>query len=284
MLRPHLFLCLLLLFLPSPRTLADDQEASSTESRLRDALRNTMLQLQDAQGQVATLQATQTQSDQQNAALKAQVDSLNTQIKALNDKALADQSISEKKLADLTQQNQQLIDEMVDTLSIQINLLNKPGTDAKGTLDKSIADMKTKNPDLTKALDQYGTDIQLWKTGYDQYVQLANNTEAARARLAAEAAILQRTVEDREMKNLQLYDTANEILTRYQNFGLGDALEAREPFVGLTRARLQELVQDYKDKIQSEKVKMGQPPVLIGQGPAAAPAVSAAHPASASIP
>jgi chromosome segregation ATPase len=283
MLRP--LFCLLIVLSPFARAVADDQEAASNESRLRDALRNTMLQLQDAQGQVATLQATQAQSDQQNTALKAQVDTLNTQIKSLNDKALADQSISEKKLSDLTAQNQQLVGEMVDTLSIQINLLNKQGTDAKGTLDKSIADMKSKNPDLTKALDQYGTDIQLWTTGYNEYVALANKTEAARAQLAAEAAVLQRTVEDREMKNMQLYDTANEILTRYKNFSLGDALAAKEPFVGVTRAHLQELVQDYKDKIDSEKVKMGQPPPAMERVPApAGSAVSVAKPANASVP
>jgi len=270
MLRQPLLLLIPLFLGPiflGPRGLADDQP-SSTETRLREALRSTMQQLQDSQGQIATLQATQAQSDQDKAALQAKVDALGAQVKTLTDKAIADQAASDKIIADLKQGNQDLVTEMVDTLTIQINLLNKSGTDDKGTLEKSIADMKSKTPDTTKALDQYGSDIQLWKTGYDQYVQFANQTEAARAKLAVEAILLRRLVDDREAKNLELYTTAGEILTRYEKFSLGDALAAKEPFVGLTRVKLQELVQDYKDKLLTEKISIGQPPSMIAQGPA----------------
>ena len=149
--------------------------------------------------------------------------------------------------------------EMVDTLSVQINMLNKAGTDDKATLEKSIADMKSKNSDLEKALTQYDSDIQLWKAGYYQYVQYATQTEAARAKLAAQDIMLRRLVDDREAKNLLLYKTADEILTRYEKFSLGDALGAKEPFVGVTRVKLQEFVQDYKDKIDDEKIKIGEP-------------------------
>jgi chromosome segregation ATPase len=242
-------------------------EPSSTESRLRDALRNTMLQLRDAQGQAATLQAAQDESDKEKAALQAKVDALNIQIKALSDKATADQADSEKTIADLKQHNSDLVTEMVDTLTIQINLLNKAGTDDKTTLQKSITDLKTKNPDLAKAIDQYGSDIQLWKTGYDQYVQFANQTEAARAQLAVQVIMLHRLVDDREAKNLELYNTGSEILTRYEKFSLGDALSAKEPFVGVTRVKLQELVQDYKDKLLVNKLRIGQAPAVIAQGP-----------------
>lgn len=243
----------------------DANAQATTESRLRDALRSTMQQLQDAQGQIATLQATQAQSDLDKTALQTKLDGLTAQIKSLNEKAIADQAASDKKIADLTQGSHDLITEMVDTLTIQINLLNKAGTDDKSTLDKSVADMKMKNPDVAKALDQYGSDIQLWKTGYDQYVQFSNQTEAARAKLAAEAIMLHRLVDDREAKNLVLYTTANEILTRYEKFSLGDALAAKEPFAGLTRVKLQEQVQDYKDKLLTEKLSIGQPPAIITQ-------------------
>jgi hypothetical protein len=44
-------------------------------------------------------------------------------------------------------------------------------------------------------------------------------------------------------------------LDRYEKFGLGDALTAREPFVGLTKVKFQNLVQDYQDKLSDQKVK-----------------------------
>ena len=63
------------------------------------------------------------------------------------------------------------------------------------------------------------------------------------------------TVADREAKNRELYRLANEILTRYEKFGLGDALAAREPFTGITRTKLENLVQDYSDKIADARVQ-----------------------------
>ena len=281
-------LVLLILIAPFPAP-AQDATQASTESRLRDALRSTMQQLQDAQGQVATLQASQAQSDKDNADLKARIDTLTGQIKTLVDQAAADKAASQTTIANLKQGNQDLVTEMVDTLSIQINLLNKQGTDDKATLDKSIADMTTKNPDLTKALDQYGADIKLWKTGYYQYVDYSAQMEAARNKSMAAAIMLQRLVDDRETKNLALYNTACEILDRYEKYSLGEALLAKEPFTGVTRVKLQEQVQDYKDKVLSEKVKIGQPPAMIAQSSStvssalAAPAMPAAPPKPANI-
>jgi len=226
-----------------------------------------MLQLRDAQTQVATLQETQAESDKEKADMSAKIDALNGQIKALGDQAASDKASSEKTIADLKQGRVDLATQMVNALSTQINSLNKPSPNDKAALDKAIAAMKSQNPDLAKQLDQYDTDIQLWATGYNQYVQLATKTEAARATLAVQAIMLQRVVEDRETKNLELFKTGNEILERYEKFSLGDALSAKEPFVGITRVKLQEFVQDYKDKLVAQKVAIGQAPMVAIQQP-----------------
>jgi hypothetical protein len=52
-----------------------------------------------------------------------------------------------------------------------------------------------------------------------------------------------------------LFKTANEILTRYEKFALGEALLAKEPFTGIARVKLESQVQDYQDKIADERVK-----------------------------
>jgi hypothetical protein len=74
-------------------------------------------------------------------------------------------------------------------------------------------------------------------------------------------------VADRETKNLELFKTGNEILDRYEKFSLGDALGAKEPFIGITRVKLQEFVQDYKDKLTAQKVAIGQAPTVAMQAP-----------------
>jgi chromosome segregation ATPase len=223
------FIALVMLNLLSPSVgRADDAAAqATTESRLRDALRNTMQQLQDAQGQVATLQATQAQSDKDNADLKAKVDALNAQIASLI----------------------------------------KQSADDKAASDKAISDLKSQNADLTTQIAKLNDALAAWEKDDKQYVQLAKDKEAARAQLAIQVILQQRTIDDRETKNLALYNLGNEILTRYEKFSLGDALGAKEPFTGLTRVKLQELVQDYKDKISDQRVTPGQIPSML---PAAA--------------
>jgi chromosome segregation ATPase len=235
--RLFLFATLALSLLLPRLAAAQDAGQETTESRLRDALRNTMLQLRDQQGQVATLQAAQAQSDKDKADLQAKVDALTAQVAAIT----------------------------------------KQSADDKATSDKTIADLKSQNADLTTQIGKLNDALAAWEKDDKQYVQLAKDKEAARAMLAGQVIMLQRLVDDRETKNLALFNLANEILTRYEKYGLGEALTAKEPFTGLTRVKLQELVQDYQDKILDQQVTPGQPATT---PPRLKPA--AAQPASAS--
>jgi cell division protein FtsB len=239
LIRSLIALVLLNLLLPGVARADDANAQATTESRLRDALRNSMQQLQDAQGQIATLQATQAQSDQDNAALKAKI----------------------------------------DALTAQVDAITKQSADDKAASDKAIADLKSQNADLNTQIGKLNDALAAWEKDDKQNFQLAKSNEAARAQLALKAALLQRTVDDRETKNLVLYNLGNEILTRYEKFSLGDALGAKEPFTGLARVKLQELVQDYKDKISDQRVIPGQvPPMPPATATPQKPATAAAAP------
>ena len=133
------------------------------------------------------------------------------------------------------------------TLSGKVDALNKQVAADKEKLDQ--LDAKQKELDDTKE------SLGKWKTAYEQIQIAAQKSEAERAKLASESIILKRKVEDRERKNLELFKTANEILTRYEKFALGEALLAKEPFTGITRVKLENQIQDYQDKIADERVK-----------------------------
>jgi chromosome segregation ATPase len=206
----RLFLLLLLLNASFFNPLrADDSAADALNAKLRDALRNSMLAERDAQNQIVTLQAAQAQSDKDNADLKAQAAVLNGRISALAKQAASDRAGSDATIAGLKSQ---------------------------------ITDLTTQNGSLTASLEA-------WKKDDADKTALAASKEAARAELAGQVITLQRTVDTREIENLQLFQTGNEILDRYKAFSLGDALAAKEPFTGLARVKLQEQVQDYRDKL-----------------------------------
>lgn len=221
----------LLLLAVSPAVRA--QEANPAEAmmkRMRETLRNTMIQLQTAQAEVATLQAKQAESE-------AKIADLEGKLTALTKKSDADKLNAEKTATEL---------------------------------NAKIATKTQENVVLTQSLDK-------WKAGYKQAAEVANATEAKRVALSDKATMLEREVADMKRRNLELYRLGSEILTRYEKFGLGKAILAREPFTGIAKARFQTLVQDYADKLVDQKLSPG----VEGEDAAApAPAPVPAAPAS----
>ncbi len=116
------------------------------------------------------------------------------------------------------------------------------------TLTAQVAEQKGVIARLSEALEKA-------KTEGEKAVQLARLAEAQGAKLTTDNIGLERRVADREAKNLALFLVANEILSRYEEFSLGNAIRAKEPFVGLTRTKLENLVQAYQDKILDQRVR-----------------------------
>ncbi len=183
-------------------------DSSDAEAHLRETLRNTVLQLRDAQNQLATLQTAQAESDQ-------------------NNKALTD----------------------------QITLLKKHSADDKAAADKAIAGLEARIADQNTEIAQFKESLEKWKAAYGQAADVARSEQAQRTKLADDNLVFQRRVTYLENKNVALFNLGNEILTRYEQFSLGNALAAKEPFVGVTRTKLENLVQDYQDKLLDQKAR-----------------------------
>ena len=101
--------------------------------------------------------------------------------------------------------------------------------------------------------------MENWKSGYQKAAEVARTKEDERAKLAAEIVVFKRTIADRETKNIALFNTANEILTRFENYALGKALGAREPFISTTRVKVENLVQGYQDQILAQRLTAPKP-------------------------
>lgn len=140
-------------------------------------------------------------------------------------------------------------------LSEQLTSLNKKSDAARATSEKTIADLNNRFLSQEKETARLDESLKKWKLGYAQKDELSKKKESDRAQLASEKIVLERKVADREIKNLELYKTGVEILNRYENFGLGRALLAREPFTGIAKIKLENAVQDYRDKLQDQKIK-----------------------------
>ena len=169
-------------------------------------LRSTMQQLQDAQSQVATLQAAQAAS--------------------------ADDT---KRVSD------------------ELALVKQHAADDRSASEKSIAALKAQVAAQQAQIQQLTRTALAWKAVADRETASVRATESQRDLAARQAVFLQRSVDDLKTKNLALFSLGNEILDRFEKFSLGEQFEAKEPFIGLTRVRLENLIQDYGDKLLAQR-------------------------------
>jgi chromosome segregation ATPase len=141
------------------------------------------------------------------------------------------------------------------TLEAKFETLRKQTITERAANDKLLAALKTEAAAKAAEIAKLKEAMEKSTAAGQQAVALAAAKESERAQLAAQLILGQRKLEDRETKNLALFSLGLEILKRYEKFSLGEALAAREPFVGSTRAKLETLVQGYNDKLLDQRVK-----------------------------
>lgn len=189
-------------------------EEADPSIKLREQLRSTMLQLRTSQVEAANAQALQAAAEANSKELDAKIADLEKR-----SAAMAKQANAEKIAA-----------------------------------EESIATLNNKLTDREKRIIQLNEALAKWKDGYNIAAAVARTKEEERAQLASEAIVLKRTVADRETKNIALFNTSTEILERYENYALGKALGAREPFISTTRVKVENLVQGYKERIVENRI------------------------------
>jgi chromosome segregation ATPase len=195
------------LLVPALRAADEDPTA-----KFREALKDSMLKLRAAQGEVATAQAAQ--------------------------------YAAEAKVTELTAKSDALTKELANERNTSTNM---------------IADLNKKLADRDGSIVELNAALAKWKKSYGEVAKLASKREGQRAQLDAKRIELERKLEDQQHKNIEMYQAGMEILDRYEKFGLGDAILAREPFTSAQRVKFQNLVQDLSDKLTDARIPADQP-------------------------
>ena len=85
------------------------------------------------------------------------------------------------------------------------------------------------------------------------------DAEADRAKLRKDLAERNSAFDACAVKNMQLYELNRDILDRYEHVGLFTRVSASEPFTKITRTRLENLVDEYRQRAQELGVKKAAP-------------------------
>lgn len=202
------FLALLALLPLAATSLHAAEKVDPAQQKMREMIRNSMIQLRDANAKLAVAQAAQADAEEKVKDLQGQLD------------ALTKKSTAEKKAS-----------------------------------DQAIDDLKTKLANDDLMINHLTESLSKWKQGYVKLADYAKATEGKRQELASKIILLDRRITEQQNKNAEMYRLANEVLDRYAQFGLGTAISAREPFVGIAKVKFQTLLQDYQNKLSDQTIK-----------------------------
>lgn len=132
----------------------------------------------------------------------------------------------------------------------------------------ALSDAEAQNARLREAIGAFEAQNQTLRTRLGESAQALTTldithraqgeqlkkSQAGRQELAGERQACLARVATLEGHNVELYRIGMELLDRYAGKGFGEVLGAREPVTGALRVRMENLVQDYRFRIEDEAV------------------------------
>lgn len=146
-------------------------------------------------------------------------------------------------------------EQKVKSLEEALTAANKQAETDRENQRRQIAELQAKGATRESELSRLHETVRRWQTSHAKLEETARTTESARAQLEQKAIGLERRVADQQRRNQEMYTLGKEILTRYEKFGLGTAVLAREPFTGIARVKFENLIQQYDDGLTDRRIQ-----------------------------
>jgi chromosome segregation ATPase len=161
-----------------------------------------------------------------------------------------------------------------DALQAELDQTKKEMTDKEAAHKKQTAELKESLSDAENRLSQAqnqntraqeGNDalrdrikdqhekMQKLVDKYKELVGMLRTLESERSELHTTSSAQQRQLETCAKDNVKLYDAGMELLERYANKGVWDALIEKEPVTQLKRVEMENLVQDYRQRVNAAR-------------------------------
>jgi chromosome segregation ATPase len=128
-----------------------------------------------------------------------------------------------------------------------------------GASTAEVAQLTSAKTAAEHSLEQYKERMNELVEKFRELAQNLKDTEADRAKMHRDldqrSARFDKCAED----NLQLYEITGNMLDRYEHVGLFTRVSASEPFTKITRIRIENLVDDYRSRVEELRVKKSKP-------------------------
>lgn len=210
--------------------LVGNAAAESGDKKEREALRKMRLMMQTF--------------EQEKSALQQENNSLNEKVKALGSQVGDIKSTStgqiRKKDARLGEVEKELAAVKQENLSLVAKL--------QGT-QESLEELTMKHKEVVQA-----AKISL-QDGVKQGDEYNNKIKEAEVKIAQQS----QAIEMCEKNNLTLYELNMELLEKYKNKGVWGSFIQAEPFTQIKRVEIENILQEYKGKLDSQKIEKANP-------------------------
>lgn len=176
-----------------------------------------------------------------------------TQLKAENDKLLADKTAADNARAALEKQ-----------IATDRDRIQAQSRRQAGEKEATIARLER---ELAQARKEAADTGERLKEADGQRQAESMRTQQAQARIKEQEALLaQGATDSRDLagrltacrgNNIALSGITSDLLTAIERGGYGDALVGTEPFSGYKRVRVEALLQEYRDKVDDQRSALG---------------------------
>lgn len=161
--------------------------------------------------------------------------------------------------SELTQQKSQA-QEKLKTVSDQLESQRNASKQTQASLRRQLQTATTAQADLTRRLEEAQRQLTAL-TSKDQQAQSdLKQRDAQLKQTQADLATSKASNSSCEAKNLELYKYGQELAQRYQHKGVWAALKQEEPLAGLNNVEIQNILQEYREKLDAQKVRTGTTP------------------------
>jgi chromosome segregation ATPase len=116
---------------------------------------------------------------------------------------------------------------------------------------KAAGDAQTQS---ARQLEEAHKQIALLTAQQKDTTGQLSNSESQLKQVRAELDTSKTATASCEAKNLKLYEYSQQVVDRYQKKGVWAALSQKEPVLGISNVQTENVVQEYRDKFDSQRV------------------------------
>jgi chromosome segregation ATPase len=113
------------------------------------------------------------------------------------------------------------------------------------------ANLRTELDEAKANASLQAAKLAKWETDYRALIGQVRKLQQALGESQARNTKLERLVAEQQVKTVELRAIGDEILDRYARHSLGTTILAREPFIGVNRAKLQTAIQDLETRLRA---------------------------------